>query len=250
MEMETVQVESSSVERYLNKAKVPRDPDPAAVVDYAASLSEVISKAAKEKPQADRLAKLLSYRVPAMTPDGCTRLDGSLDPTPYDLGATLRIKSNDTDAPAAKLVTVADTLIGHVTDDISINWLGLYQRRTVTDGNQALVKIAYRGIESRAEFPLSEEFAKQSNNTAVGLNGEAVVINDIEKYLSAQGGPYYQCDMLVHSEACLPVYSTDFSRIIGIIDAESYDRNKFSAPLMAKLAAAAIVSAAVLESVE
>lgn len=47
------------------------------------------------------------------------------------------------------------------------------------DGKEYLAKEAYVGSESRALFPLTEEFATQSSNSLVGLRGEAKVIEVI-----------------------------------------------------------------------
>ena len=43
-------------------------------------------------------------------------------------------------------------------------------------GIPVLVKLAYVGRPSRAEFPLTKEFAEKSTNSTVGLTGRATVI--------------------------------------------------------------------------
>lgn len=240
--------ELAGVRRYLEKAKVAREPAEDDVLASANNLLTSLRQALIDNPTTEDVERMLQYRVPAMTPDGCTRLDGSLDPTPYNLGRTLGIERQTAlDSEAFKRLYVIDWLVALVSEDLGINWLGVYQARNLSAKSRALVKLAYRGIESRAEFPLTEEFAKQSNNSAVGLTGRSIVINDIEKYLSAQGGPYYQCDMLVHSEACLPIFAKDFSSVIGIVDAESYDRNKFSRTIMTQLAAMSYILSEMIE---
>ncbi|MDC2890843.1 hypothetical protein [Psychrosphaera algicola] len=66
--------------------------------------------------------------------------------------------------------------------------------------------MAYFGEPSRAEFPLTPEFATISNNSFVGLYGEKRTINDVQKYV-ADGGEYYTCDPKVKSELCWPILS-------------------------------------------
>jgi L-methionine (R)-S-oxide reductase len=82
-----------------------------------------------------------------------------------------------------------------------------------------LLKLAYRGLPSRAEFPLTEEFKAFSNNSTVALEGRGRVIGDVLDHVR-DGGAYYICDGEVRSEACLPLRAADGS-VIGIIDAES-----------------------------
>ncbi len=187
--------------------------------------------------------KLYTYRVPAIDPDGCSRLDGSLAAEPYDLRKVMGLQSGNglLSKPQTRQLFLLDRLVERVTEETSVHWLGFYQRRTVGPDTEALVKLAYRGTESRAEFPLTREFARKSNNTTVGLTGKGIIINDIERYLWEQGGPYYQCDSKVHSEACLPIFSGDGEEVIGIVDAESYERNKFSVRELTTLVATAIV---------
>ena len=68
-----------------------------------------------------------------------------------------------------------------------------------------LVKLSYFGAPSRAEFPLTDEFAAISNNSTVGLSGKARIINDVPAYLT-KGGEYYTCDPKVLAEACIPLF--------------------------------------------
>jgi putative methionine-R-sulfoxide reductase with GAF domain len=86
-------------------------------------------------------------------------------------------------------------------------------------GAPALVKLAYRGRESRPEFPLTEAFARSSNNVQVALTGKALVLDDVRAHVAA-GGAYYECDPRVQSEACLPLLDAN-GKCVGIIDAES-----------------------------
>jgi L-methionine (R)-S-oxide reductase len=73
--------------------------------------------------------------------------------------------------------------------------------------DRALLKTAYVGDPSRALFPLNEEFAKNSNNSTVGLSGRWVVVQDVRSY----NGPYYECAQKACSIACVAC-ALSFSR--------------------------------------
>jgi putative methionine-R-sulfoxide reductase with GAF domain len=107
-----------------------------------------------------------------------------------------------------------------------------------------LVKLAYVGRPSRAEFPLTREFAERSTNSTVGLTGRATVIEDVSKHVEAGGG-FYVCDDGVQSEACVPILGDDRA-VAGIVDAEAKPRGFFGADRLAVVAALALVAAAVL----
>jgi L-methionine (R)-S-oxide reductase len=132
---------------------------------------------------------------------------------------------------------VLQALITEVALQAGIDWLGAYQVREVSSG-RALVKLAYAGVPSRAEFPLTEAFAKTSNNATVGLTGRGRVINDLKAHL-ASGGAYYECDPTVKAEACLPVFNAG-GRVIGIVDAESSTAGFFDDPRLAVVVALAL----------
>ena len=124
---------------------------------------------------------------------------------------------------------------------LGADWLGIYQRRGSVNGVEVLVKLAYRGRPSRAEFPLNAEFARGSSNSSVGLSGKALLIDDIEAYKLAGGG-YYVCDDTVQSEACLPIFAVGTNRVVGIIDAEAAPRQFFTGDRLAVLAALSLVA--------
>jgi putative methionine-R-sulfoxide reductase with GAF domain len=109
------------------------------------------------------------------------------------------------------------------------------------------VKLSYVGRPSRAEFPLTREFAARSTNSTVGLTGRAVVIDDVARHVEAGGG-FYVCDEGVQSEACLPILAQDggVARVAGIVDAEAKPRGFFNGERLAVLAALAIASGAAL----
>ena len=126
--------------------------------------------------------------------------------------------------------------------------LGVYKRIAKADGSEVLVKLAYRGAPSRAEFPLTEAFAKQSNNSRVGLSGEARVIQDVASYVSG-GGEYYSCDGNVASEACLPLYGED-GFVCGIIDVEAFASGFFVGETLEDTLALALVAQDLLRAWE
>uniref|UniRef100_UPI0035B1D2EA hypothetical protein n=1 Tax=Chitinimonas sp. TaxID=1934313 RepID=UPI0035B1D2EA len=145
------------------------------------------------------IASLYQYRVPELGDNGACSLPDLLADAPYDLAATLGGVQEATTARLAAL----HALVQAVARDTGCGWLGIYQARELA-GGPALVKLAYTGKPSRAEFPLTAEFAAHSNNSTVGLSGKARLIASVDAYL-AEGGAYYTCDAAVQSEACLPL---------------------------------------------
>ncbi len=177
---------------------------------------------------------LLSYVVPELTPDGTCSASKKLADAPYDLREILGVTNNDEEGAIVKQIQALHDLLEGTQQQLNADWLGIYQVATNKDGVPVLVKLAYQGLPSRAEFPLTEEFAHLSNNSTVGLTGKGVVIQDINEH----GGAYYVCDAQVASEACLPIYNSDYTRVIGIVDAESFTVkhfNSYNLALVAKL---------------
>ena len=174
------------------------------------------------------LNSLYTYKVPKLSADGSCSLHAELDPTPYDLAKALGGRSVQN---SFALLTV-DALVESVHQQSGADWLGLYQVRALPSG-ATLVKLAYRGVESRPEFPLTEAFAKTSNNAAVALSGKASVLQDIRAHV-AGGGAYYECDPKVQSEACLPLLDPN-GKVVGILDAESIAPSHFTPERLALL---------------
>lgn len=179
------------------------------------------------------LDRLYRYQVPRLSADGSCSLIDELDPTPYDLAAALGGRS----ANATLNLMALNALVEEVVRSSAADWVGVYQARAVSRG-RALVKLAYRGLPSRAEFPLTEAFARTSNNSAVGLAGKAVLINDVQAHVVAGGG-YYKCDPKVQSEACLPVF-TEGGELVGIVDAEATYPGFFDEARLAQVVALAL----------
>jgi L-methionine (R)-S-oxide reductase len=175
-----------------------------------------------------------SYQVPELGEGGACSLFGQLADEPYDLAATLG-QNEATTAALTQLTAVVQSY--QQTNDS--DWFGIYQKRQNPQGDTVLVKLAYFGAASRAEFPLTAEFAAISNNSTVGLTGKAKVINDVTAYLTA-GGEYYTCDPKVLSEACLPLFNGK-GELAGIIDAEAFKRQAYHTDALVRLVAICLV---------
>ena len=175
-----------------------------------------------------------------MTEDGACSIVDQLAPVPYDLGAILGGRSEQT----TRRLALMERLVERTQETTGADWVGIYQRRVNPAGVPVLVKVAYVGRPSRAEFPLTTEFAQRSTNSTVGLTGRATVIDDVGKHVEAGGG-FYVCDDGVQSEACVPILDSQ-RQVVGIVDAEAGPRGFFGAERLAVVAALAIVAAAVL----
>ena len=194
-----------------------------------------LNKVLETKPSTNEdVEKLLSYKVPKLTPDGSCSIVDELDPIPYNLKQTLR-ENNFADSEIYDLVYKLDKVVEFLQKEIGADWTGIYKKLNTASG-QALVKLAYRGSPSRAEFPLTEKFAEHSNNSTVGLSGNAVMINSVHKHLE-QGKPYYECDNKVQSELCVPIFSNS-NEVIGIMDLESFKENFFDDEKIIKISSA------------
>jgi len=203
-----------------------------AIHDLVAALGE---RVATRDP-----ASLYAYSVPMLTEDGTCSVVDELAPVPYDLTAILGGRSEQT----TRRLALLRRLVERVQETTGSDWVGVYQRRVNAAGIPILVKLAYTGRPSRAEFPLTAEFAERSTNATVGLTGRATVIEDVAKHVEAGGG-FYVCDAGVQSEACVPILD-DARRVAGIVDAEAKPRGFFGAPRLCTIAALALVAPAVL----
>ena len=185
-------------------------------------------------------ASLYTYLVPMLSEDGSCSIVDEMAPTPYDLTAILGGRSEQT----TRRLALLERLVERVQETTGAEWVGVYQRRVNAAGTPVLVKVSYVGRPSRAEFPLTREFAERSTNSTVGLTGRATVIEDVSKHVEAGGG-FYVCDEGIQSEACVPILDDD-RRVIGIVDAEAKPRGFFGAERLAVVAAVAMVAAAAL----
>lgn len=220
----------SRVARYLEQAGLELS---------AASLQQAVTvlEAALAQPAAPRSEdELYSYRVPQLGEGGSCSLVDELEEQPYELSPWLGGRS----AEAGKTLRQLDALVQAALRLVVADWLGVYCRFQ-RHGEARLVKLAYRGLPSRAEFPLTEDFALFSNNSRVGLRGKAAVIADVQAWQQA-GGAYYECDPKVRSEVCLPVLDAD-GRVLGILDAEDGRAGFFDEYKQTVLAALALALA-------
>ncbi len=183
---------------------------------------------------------LYRYEVPLMSEDGTCSLIDEMNPVAYDLAKILG-GENEATTRKLKLLNILVTRANMVTGS---DWVGVYQRRRIVSGNEVLVKLAYRGRPSRAEFPLNAEFAERSTNSTVALSGQAKIIDDVSAHV-AEGGGFYVCDDAVQSELCVPLMDGD-GTVIGIIDAEASPKAFFNADRQAAIVAMALVAPALL----
>jgi L-methionine (R)-S-oxide reductase len=183
---------------------------------------------------------LYSYPVPMLTEDGACSIVDQLAPVPYDLGAILGGRNEQT----TRRLALLGRLVERARVTTGADWVGVYQRRTGSAGVPMLVKVSYVGRPSRAEFPLTRDFAERSTNATVGLTGRSTVIDDVSKHVEAGGG-FYVCDEGVQSEACVPILGAS-GDVAGIVDVEAKPRGFFGAERLAVVAALALAAAAVL----
>ncbi|MBB3196296.1 GAF domain-containing protein [Roseateles terrae] len=189
-----------------------------------------------ERTQPQALADLpvtWQFQVPELGEGGACSLFGQLAAEPYDLSRILGGRTPQSQA----LLATATAVTAYYQQHSRSHWFGIYQARPNTAGEPVLVKLAYFGAESRAEFPLTEAFAQGSNNSAVGLSGQGRIINDVAAFV-AEGGGYYTCDPKVKAEACLPLFNAA-GEVIGILDSEAFDTGFFHGDELALVVAVA-----------
>ncbi|HXS52212.1 MAG TPA: GAF domain-containing protein [Usitatibacter sp.] len=199
-----------------------------------------LMEAMAEKVEVGDAASLYTYPVPMLTEDGSCSIVDELAPVPYDLGGILGGRSEQT----TRRLALLERLVERTRETTGADWIGVYQRRANAAGTPVLVKLSYVGRPSRAEFPLTREFAERSTNATVGLTGRATVIEDVSRHVEAGGG-FYVCDDGVQSEACVPILS-EAGEVAGIVDAEAKPRGFFGAQRLAVVAALALVAPALL----
>jgi len=166
-----------------------------------------------------------TYPIPELGEGGSCSLFGKLASEPFDISVPLGGKS----ANARRLVSVATAATHYYRENTkSADWFGVYIIiKEKEKDNPSLLKLSYFGAPSRPLFPLTKEFADISNNSNVGMTSMGRVINNVKQYV-ADGNPYYTCDPKVKSEACLPIFDRETSRIIGIVDSESFKEDAFA----------------------
>ncbi len=182
----------------------------------------------------EKLEKMYKYDVPKMGSNGSCSITGEKEDKPYNLAQTLNLNLGDFESlkndPQTLRIWRLYQVVKKVMESIGPDWFGIYRKIKKADGSEVLVKEAYAGNFSRAEFPLTEEFAKQSNNSTVGLSGKARYFGDLASY----SGPYYECDNQVQSEYCGPILDKD-GKVVGIVDAESFKKVFFTSEKILQL---------------
>ncbi len=181
--------------------------------------------------------KLLTYQVPKLGEDGIVSIIDELSDTPYKLKKIL-LYNNFNDEEINKLVYKLNKVMELLHSEIGSDWTGIYKKLN-TETGPALVKLAYKGIASRVEFPLTKEFSKHSTNSTVGLSGKAVLVTNVGKHRQ-EGKPYYTYDEKIKSELCMPIFSKD-KEVIGIINLESLQENFFDEEKIEKAAVACVL---------
>ncbi len=166
---------------------------------------EAVSLTDEERKQ------LYTYPIPKISEDGSCTLPDQLEDEPYDVSR----KFNDD----RKMVFIKK-IVELLKEQTASEWAGIYKKI-----NDKLVKLYYIEAPSRPEFPLTEDFAKISNNSKVGMSGKAILVNDVEAHVE-QGKAYYNCDNKVKSELCLPILVN--GKVWGIIDLEAFNKKHYS----------------------
>jgi putative methionine-R-sulfoxide reductase with GAF domain len=207
--------------------------------EVALAIADLL-EAMGEKVGIDDPASLYTYPVPMLSEDGACSVLDELAPVPYDLTGILGGRSEQ----ATRRLALLERLVERAQETTGSDWLGIYQRRPNAAGLPVLVKLAYVGRPSRAEFPLTRAFAEGSTNSTVGLTGRAMVIDDVKRHVETGGG-FYVCDDTVQSEACLPILDGG-AGVVGIVDAEAKPAAFYGPTRLAILSGLAIVAAAVL----
>ena len=219
-----------SPETYLSKSGINPAELPSDFIDQVSHYQQQLRAAVSMA----EIAPQWQYQVPELGEGGSCSLFGQLAAEPYDLEKTLGGKT-----PAnIRLLQQVTSVVQFYRQHSRSQWFGVYQTRINPQGETVLVKLAYFGAASRAEFPLTPEFAAISNNSTVGMTGKGRIINNVESYVAA-GGEYYTCDPKVQAEACLPLLAKD-GRVLGIIDAEAFEQHIFSGAELALLIAVAV----------
>jgi len=162
----------------------------------------------------DRVDHLVSYIQPKLNEDGSC-------PIFKEPGETYHLdKHAVTDNERFHLhdlLVRLNRLTAYVYSYTGVAWFGIYLQR----GDQ-LVKFAYHGEMSRAEFPIDELYKEKSTNTRVFLENTIQYIPDVDTH----EGPYYRCDAKVKSELCCPLVGLNGTPM-GIFDAEDFRTHFF-----------------------
>lgn len=225
--METAAVRLSSAQAFLrdvgfDDAGMPPD----ALAPFAERLL-VLERRVPELPTEHGTVELFRYRVPKVGPDGACSLAPELESEPFDLRAGTPLEA----LSAAELRLHSETFrllrLREIVDELhgvtGSDWTGVY-RAVSRSAGPVLLKEAYRGVPSRALFPLTAAFAEKSNNSAAALGRRGIVVKDVRHHRDS-GLPYYECDPAVLSELCVPALRD--GELVGLVDLESKEPARF-----------------------
>ncbi|GAM18913.1 hypothetical protein SAMD00019534_020880 [Acytostelium subglobosum LB1] len=178
------------------------------------------------KHTGDNEQSLYIYTVPKLGDGGTCSLKHETET--YNLESTIGTRTSTKSNILSRLYSI--TL--NAQQLTKVDWIGIYKVYQV-NGENALVKLAYQGEISRPIFPLNDYWETISNNSFVGIHGKGRIIQTLEGY----DGPYYNCSDKVKSELCIPIFDrNDNTKVIGIIDAESWREKHFDASSILALA--------------
>ncbi len=205
------------------------------VAAYAAELKLTLAQSETAEVQ-------WQYQVPELGEGGACSLFGQLAAQPFDLASAL----GGINAQNTQMLQQVTALVAFYQARSASRWFGVYRKQQRAGTDAVLMKLAYFGAASRAEFPLTPEFAAISNNSTVGLSGQGRIINDVASYV-AGGGEYYTCDPKVKAEACLPLLNEQ-GEVVGIIDSEAFEQNLFNGQELALLLAVVLALPEILRA--
>jgi L-methionine (R)-S-oxide reductase len=184
------------------------------------------------------ISELSSYRIPKLANKNEEEEDGlcgiGLEKEPFEiLNVLLTLDiSRKREEELIRLKRLR-LVLSALKTCVDADWIGVYETTIESEKKfEQLLKLTYLGAPSRAYFPLTESFAKNSNNSTSCLRKECIVIHDVtratRKTLSKEESiPYYTCDTRVQSEVCAPILTRD-GKCIGLIDCESWKSENFT----------------------
>ncbi|KAJ3431132.1 free methionine-r-sulfoxide reductase [Anaeramoeba flamelloides] len=196
------------------------------------SIIDLVQKESPPNFTEEDITSLYSYRVPKLREDGLCSFskNNELEPKAFDLRETFNLTKENVeqlfDHPTTILLWRLKRSLELLKKQMAEwpDWIGIYQRRKI-DNEEFLIKLSYQGKPSRAVFPLNEKWAKLSNNSNVAMLGKERILQNTHEI--SFDTPYYSCDHMVRSEACLPIKNSS-DEILGIIDAESFKTDFFT----------------------
>jgi putative methionine-R-sulfoxide reductase with GAF domain len=186
------------------------------------------------------ISELSSYRIPKLANknDEKEEEDGmcgiGLEKVPFEiLNVLLTLDSSRKREEELIRLKRLRLVLSALKTCVDADWIGVYETTIESEKRfEQLLKLTYLGAPSRAYFPLTESFAKNSNNSTSCLRKECIVIHDVTrattKTLSKEETiPYYTCDTRVQSEVCAPILTRE-GKCIGLIDCESWKSENFT----------------------